>query len=193
MTAPNLRTLVLKKDYTPFSLFPLSTILAQHAFTRVLNKTCELVSAYDIEIKTQHPENKYYWPSVVRSLDPVNKVYRDTPSLTDEYLFYRDHAQCMYCNKKLTLQEITFEHVTPVSKGGLTTWDNIVAACTDCNSKKGNQDPKGQWAPRIKPWIPTMWDLIKLRKEYPITLEHESWRDWIGPWNGDVQITKRAA
>jgi 5-methylcytosine-specific restriction endonuclease McrA len=193
MSSPELRTLVLKKDYTPFSLFPLSVILAEKAFTRVLNGTCELVANYPIEIKTNNKNATYYWPSVVRSLDPVHKIYKDTPSLTDEYLFYRDHAQCMYCDKKLTVSELTFEHVMPSSKGGLTTWDNIVAACSKCNSAKGDHLPVGPWSPRCKPYTPTMWDLIKLRKKYPIYLDDESWKDWIGDWEGEVKIIPRAA
>lgn len=193
MTAPNLRTLVLKKDYTPFSLFPLSTILAQHAFSRVLNGTCELVSNYDIEIKTNNKSATYYWPSVVRSLDPVHHIYRDTPALTDEYVFYRDHGQCQYCDRKLTVAEITFDHVMPTSKGGSNTWDNIVAACTECNSAKGNQLPKGQWQPKVWPRTPSMWELIKLRKQYPIMIEDESWRDWLTDWQGEIKLQKKAA
>jgi 5-methylcytosine-specific restriction endonuclease McrA len=193
MSAPDLRTLVLKKDYTPFSLFPLSVIPAYKAFTRVLNGTSELVSNYDIKIKTNNPNAEYYWPSVIRSLDPVHNVYRDTPSLTDEYLYYRDHAECQYCGCKLTVKDLTFEHVHPASKGGKTTWDNIVAACGECNSKKGDQLPKGPWAPRQPPYTPTMWELIKLRKQYPIYLEDESWKNWIGDWKGDVKVINRAA
>lgn len=193
MSAPKLQTLVLKKDYTPFSLFPLSTIMASKAFSRVLNGTSEIVANYDIEIKTNNPNAQYFWPSVIRSLDPINKVYRDTPALTDEYLFYRDHAICQYCDKSLTVDEVTFEHVVPSSRGGTTTWDNIVAACTSCNSEKGDSLPKGRWVPRQKPWIPTMWDLIKLRKKYPIYLHHESWADWIGSWDGEVKIVGMAA
>lgn len=193
MSAPDLRTLVLKKDYTPFSLFPLSVIPAHKAFTRVLNGTSDLVSNYDIEIKTNNPDIQYYWPSVIRSLDPIHNVYRDTPSLTPEYLFYRDHAECQYCGKGLTVKELTYEHVHPASKGGKTTWDNIVAACTKCNSAKGDSLPKGPWAPARKPYIPTMWELIKLRKQYPIYLEHESWKDWIGEWDGDIKISNQAA
>ena len=193
MSAPDLRTLVLKKDYTPFSLFPLSVIPAYKAFTRVLNGTSDLVSNYEIEIKTTNQDAQYFWPSVIRSLDPIHNVYRDTPSLTPEYLFYRDHAQCQYCDKKLTVKELTYEHVMPQSKGGATDWNNIVAACTECNSKKGDQLPKGPWAPRRQPYTPTMYGLIKLRQNYPIYLEHDSWKDWIPNWKGDIVIAGRAA
>ena len=191
--APNLRTLVLKKDYTPFSLFPLSVIESHKAFSRVLNGTSELVANYDIKIKTSNKDATYYWPSVIRSLDPIHNVYRDTPSLTNEYLYYRDHAECQYCGCQLTVKEITFEHVQPKSKGGPTTWDNIVAACTKCNSAKGDLLPKGPWAPRQRPYTPTIHGLIKLRQNYPIYLDHESWKDWIPNWKGEVIILPKVA
>lgn len=188
----NLKTLVLRKDYQPFSLFPISYINARDAITRVVSGSCEIVSSYDTRIKTPNPNLVMYWPSVIRSLDPKIKKLRAVPNLDDEPLYYRDHAECAYCGKGLTVQEVTMDHVVPVSKGGPTTWDNIVAACNDCNSRKGNKPATGVWTPRRPPYTPTVWDLLRIRKTYPITIPHESWIPWLGEWKGDILIKEAA-
>jgi len=188
----SLRTLVLRKDYQPFSLFPISSIHARDAVTRVVSGSCEVVANYDIRIKTPNDKLVMYWPSVIRSLDPKLKKLRDIPNLSAEPLYYRDHAVCQYCGKGLTVHEVTMDHVMPISKGGPTSWDNIVAACNDCNSRKGNQAPKGQWMPKQKPYIPSIWDILKIRKTYPITVPDESWVPWLGDWPGQISIREAA-
>ncbi len=188
----NLKCLVLRKDYQPFSLFPISYINSREAVTRVVAGSCEVISNYDIKILTPNPNFTMYWPSVIRSLDPKIKKFRDVPNLDPEPLYYRDHAVCQYCNKALTIKEVTMDHVHPVSKGGKTTWDNIVAACNSCNSRKGNQLPVGQWAPKRAPYIPSIWDILKIRKKYPIVVPHESWIPWLGEWNGQIQVKEAA-
>lgn len=188
----SLKTLVLRKDYQAFNLFPISCINARDAITRVISGSCEVIANYDIRIKTANKDLEMYWPSVIRSLDANVKHFRNIPQLDPEPLYYRDHNVCQYCSKPLTIPQITMDHVYPVSKGGPTSWDNIVAACNDCNSRKGNQLPVGQWQPKQKPYTPSVWDLIKIRKTYPVTIPHESWKDWINPWPGGILIKEAA-
>lgn len=188
----NLPTLVLRKDYQPFNLFPISAIKAKDALTRVISGSCEMVSSYDIRIRSANPDIEMYWPSVIRSLDPKIKNFRDIPNLDAEPLYYRDHAECAYCGKGLTIQEVTMDHVVAESKGGRRSWDNIVAACNSCNSRKGNLPAKGQWQPRRMPYVPTVWDLLKIRKTFPVTIPHESWVPWLGDWSGGIEIKAAA-
>lgn len=54
-------------------------------------------------------------------------------------LFFRDDMLCQYCSKKLTKATATIDHVIPRCKGGQDSWENTVAACMDCNQKKGNR------------------------------------------------------
>ncbi|MEI8270428.1 MAG: HNH endonuclease, partial [bacterium] len=49
---------------------------------------------------------------------------------------------CQYCQKMKNSEELSLDHVVPKCQGGLTTWENIVVACTDCNSKKAGRTPK---------------------------------------------------
>lgn len=57
-------------------------------------------------------------------------------------IYKRDGNRCQYCGKgtpQISLSELSLDHVTPRSKGGLTTWENCVIACTNCNRKKANR------------------------------------------------------
>ena len=51
-------------------------------------------------------------------------------------MFLRDRFQCQYCGAE---DDLTFDHLLPRSRGGHTTWGNVVAACAPCNLKKGNK------------------------------------------------------
>ena len=53
-------------------------------------------------------------------------------------IYKRDDYQCQYCGSR-EKSKLTIDHVTPRSKGGQDTWDNLVACCTFCNVKKGSK------------------------------------------------------
>lgn len=54
-------------------------------------------------------------------------------------LWQRDLGTCQYCSKNVTISSATIDHVIPKSRGGGHTWDNLVIACSSCNSKKGSR------------------------------------------------------
>lgn len=57
-------------------------------------------------------------------------------------IYRRDNNTCQYCGKKKAGSELSLDHVIPRCQGGLTTWENIVVACTDCNAKKAGRTPR---------------------------------------------------
>lgn len=65
-----------------------------------------------------------------------------TPALTNAALFARDAYLCMYCGNEFSRPHLTRDHVLPVSRGGRDVWENVVAACFHCNSRKGNRTPQ---------------------------------------------------
>lgn len=52
-------------------------------------------------------------------------------------IYLRDQSRCQYCGKKYSRKDLNLDHVIPRSRGGLTTWENIVASCFHCNRRKG--------------------------------------------------------
>ncbi|MEJ1096004.1 MULTISPECIES: HNH endonuclease [unclassified Pseudoxanthomonas] len=65
-----------------------------------------------------------------------------TPTLTNTALFARDAQLCLYCGHEYSRPHLTRDHVLPLSKGGRDTWENVVTACFQCNSRKSNRTPQ---------------------------------------------------
>jgi 5-methylcytosine-specific restriction endonuclease McrA len=92
-------------------------------------------------------------PMVIRLVAYV-RVPRDTHrrKITRRAVFARDDWTCQYCGSRGNL---TVDHVIPRSKGGGSTWDNIVASCAPCNRRKGDSMPnQAGMVPRSKPRMP---------------------------------------
>tara|TARA_Y100000296_G_scaffold35755_1_gene41445 strand:+ start:284 stop:922 length:639 start_codon:yes stop_codon:yes gene_type:complete len=188
-----LRTLVLNADFAPVTLFPLlQTIPVEDAITRMVNGTCYVVEEYDREILQRGTGRGLKWPSVVAKADYediVGKLRFDRDSsVPKEYLYYRDHGRCMYCEEFVLIGKMTVDHVVPQSRGGSSEWDNIVVSCEACNLAKDNQMPVGIWRPKRKPYKPTYWQLVTNRKKYPIHVDHESWVPFLGKWDSDIIV-----
>ncbi len=57
-------------------------------------------------------------------------------------IFARDKNTCQYCGKRYQKTELNIDHIIPRSLGGLSTWDNVVCSCFECNKKKGGMTPE---------------------------------------------------
>lgn len=64
---------------------------------------------------------------------------RLTPPLTNTALFARDHNQCLYCGRIFPSNQLSRDHVQPLSRNGKDHWNNVVTACKRCNQHKGNR------------------------------------------------------
>jgi 5-methylcytosine-specific restriction endonuclease McrA len=64
-----------------------------------------------------------------------------TPGLTNNALFARDRMLCLYCGGHFSRNELTRDHVVPISHGGRDHWQNVVSACIGCNVRKGSRTP----------------------------------------------------
>jgi len=68
----------------------------------------------------------------------LQRQIRRGPPLTNNALFARDNHQCLYCGKFYSKDQLSRDHVHPVSRGGKDRWENVVAACKRCNQRKSN-------------------------------------------------------
>ena len=79
-------------------------------------------------------------PSVIRLLE-YRRIPHQTRALSRKNILLRDRNTCQYCGEVLPSSDLTLDHVAPRSRGGLSTWENLVACCHRCNRHKGDRLP----------------------------------------------------
>lgn len=79
-------------------------------------------------------------PRIIR-LNFYDKVPKLTLRFNRRNLFARDKNVCQYCGETKPLSQLSFDHVVPQSRGGKTTWENVVCCCLKCNGRKGDRLP----------------------------------------------------
>ncbi len=169
----NCPALVLNADYRPLSYYPLSLWSWQNAVKAVFLDRVNTVCQYERLISS--PTISFQLPSVVSLKTYVKPPTH--PAFTRFNVFLRDGFSCQYCGIK---HELTFDHLIPRSKGGLTTWENVVTACSSCNLRKGGQMPEiARMKPMQHPRRPTVYDLHTNGRSFPPNYLHESWQDYL--------------
>ncbi|MCB1735993.1 MAG: HNH endonuclease [Gammaproteobacteria bacterium] len=89
---------------------------------------------------------------------------RYTPPLNNDTLFRRDAHLCLYCGLPFSRHELSRDHVTPSSRGGPDTWNNVVTACKRCNHRKGGRSPEEASMPLLAvPFTPTHAEYVYLQ------------------------------
>ncbi len=114
---------------------PLAVVTAKRAVVLMLAGKAECVEA-TVTGFVFHSENLTIpAPSVMRLSRYVRVPYRRAVPMTRAGVLRRDGRRCAYCGRKAD----TIDHVVPRSRGGTHTWDNCVAACRVCNSRKADR------------------------------------------------------
>jgi len=180
-TAPEaFPALVLNADFRPLSYYPLSLWSWQDAVKAVFLDRVNIVSEYDRFVRS--PTSQMRLPSVVSLKTYVKPAL--FPAFTRFNVFLRDRFSCQYCGAR---EDLTFDHVIPRSRGGLTRWDNVVTACAPCNLAKGNALPSDAGMhPTIAPVRPTVFDLHRNGRQFPPNYLHESWLDYLY-WDTELE------
>ena len=172
--------LVLNADYRPLSYFPLSLWSWQDAVKAVVLDRVDVVSEYDERVHS--PSMEMRLPSVISLKEYVRQDR--VPAFTRFNLFLRDGFACVYCG---ATDDLTFDHVVPRSRGGRTTWENIVTACAPCNLKKGGRPLKETGLHLSKgPRQPSIYELQAQGRRFPPNYLHESWMDWLY-WDTELE------
>ena len=172
--------LVLNADFRPLSYYPLSLWNWQDAIRASISNRVNIIAEYDEVVRSPSIEIKI--PSVV-----VLKHYirpTSASAFTRFNLFLRDEFKCQYCGSK---GDMTFDHIVPRSKGGRTTWENVVASCQKCNLRKGSKSIKNAGLRlRQKPIKPDPEYLRNQGRKFPPNYLHESWLDYLY-WDAELE------
>ncbi len=140
------RVLVLNASYEP-----LNVCTVRRAVVLILKEKAELVERGERRLRSE--SCTFPRPVVIRLVSYV-RVPRDSARrrITRRAVFARDSWTCQYCG---TTTHLTVDHVIPRSRGGPSSWDNIVTSCAPCNRRKGARTPAAAGMhPRSKPKAP---------------------------------------
>jgi 5-methylcytosine-specific restriction endonuclease McrA len=126
------------------SFEPLTIVTTRRAVRLVLDGKAELLES-DAGRVFRSEERVVPCPSVIRLVRYVHVPYRFRRQVTNTFLFARDDYTCQYCGRRKSdlrgRQFLTRDHIRPLSRGGLNTWDNVVTSCSTCNNRKGGRLP----------------------------------------------------
>ena len=171
--------LVLNADFTPLSYYPLSLWPWQTAVKAMFLDRVDVVAHYEREVRS--PTARLQLPSVIALKQYVRPSAH--PAFTRFNLFLRDGFMCQYCGAK---GDLTFDHVVPRARGGVTSWENVVAACSPCNLRKGSRSMRNAGMTlRRPPCQPSTEMLRNVGRKFPPNHLHESWLDFLY-WDAEL-------
>ena len=171
--------LVLNADYRPLSYYPLSLWCWQDAVKAAFMDRVDIVAEYDDYVHS--PSTRIRIPSVVVLKDYVKPQKR--VAFTRFNLFLRDGFQCQYCGSR---GDLTFDHIVPRANGGVTSWENVVAACSKCNLKKGANSLRRAGMKLFRPARqPSSEELRNSGRQFPPNYLHDSWMDFLY-WDSEL-------
>lgn len=162
---------------------PLKVVDWRKAITMLCQDKVEVVSEYDREVRSVSITFKL--PSVIRLLRYITVKRRmDYVPFSRANIYARDDHRCQYCGVGHPIEDLTFDHVVPVSQGGKKKWENIVTSCISCNRRKGGRTP-AQAGMRVirQPSRPSRSPVVRLT--FGLRNAPESWRDYFY-WNVEL-------
>jgi 5-methylcytosine-specific restriction endonuclease McrA len=127
--------LVLNATYEP-----LNVVSVRRAVLLLLKEKAEVVEAADAWLRSEGMALPL--PLVIRLVYYVRIPQHFSLPVSRRTVLARDHYTCQYCGVQSGRAHLTIDHVLPRSRGGETTWENVVAACGPCNRRKRDRTPE---------------------------------------------------
>lgn len=199
----NRKVLVLNKGWNPIGVVPLERAMCLIVGTykdgepkaRILDATQDFklftwedwskLKAGEEESVIRGVKQNYRIPEIIL-LARYNRMPQQRIQFSRRTIYRRDNNQCQYCGKRPGTSELSIDHISPRSQGGLTTWENCVLACTDCNRKKADRTPE-QCGMKLlrKPYKPKFtlykgeyrcksWESLLGAAYWEVELQHDS-------------------
>lgn len=164
-------TLVLNASFEPLGI-----VSARKAVTHIV---AGKALAVDNSPKLFRAENfEIEIPYVVQLVHMVHKKHTWRAGFSRRGVLVRDNHMCAYCGKRAT----TIDHVLPRALGGVNSYENCVAACVRCNSKKADKTLEViGWSLGFLPKSPSPYSML-LRDVKPESPHWDSWNEYISPW-----------
>jgi 5-methylcytosine-specific restriction endonuclease McrA len=195
----NSRVLVLNRSYLPVHVTSVKRAFAllYQGVARAVDeqyRTFDFASWRQLSIEIHHERigivDGFIRVPRVLLLQAYERVPRRHVRFSRFNIFARDNNTCQYCGQRLPRMELNLDHVIPRSRGGLSTWENIVCSCHTCNRRKGGRTPEEARMmlirrPRRPEWTPFSADMFSLRR-------YQEWMPFLSAvdsayWNTELQ------
>jgi 5-methylcytosine-specific restriction endonuclease McrA len=124
-------------------------------------------------------------PRVVLLID-FDRLPRHEVRFTRKNIFFRDRNRCQYCGGRFQTRDLNLDHVVPLSRGGKSTWENVVCCCIPCNSRKGGMLPDEVGMRLIHaPSRPRWHPLVKISFA---SGQYQAWKNFLDMayWNAEL-------
>ncbi len=165
------RCLLLNADYRPLATFPPSIRPVRQIIEQFTRDKVSIVEDWGVGL-VRSARFSVPVPKVA-ALRHYAPIYGG-PKFCRRNILLRDRFKCCYCGQRFESNDLSYDHVIPRSKGGTTTWENIVTCCLDCNARKGNSMPNysgrkgvaGSLRPLKEPRRPSAVDLLRAGVEF---------------------------
>jgi len=155
---------------------PLHFTNARRAVTLLLAGKAESVESSPRVVRS--PSRVFPLPSVIRLAVYIRKPFLERVAFNKKNILRRDGYTCQYCSRRG--EKLTVDHVMPRSRGGQTTWTNVVAACLRCNLFKGNRTVEEARLRLIRePVHPQFLFSVHLMRHPHATSFLDSWRKYL--------------
>ncbi len=156
------------------SMEPIHIVSARRAFTLLLSGKAEPVEEGERPTILHSSSGSFLVPAVLRLVQYVRIPYRATVPLNKRAVLERDGYVCQFTHCDRIAK--TMDHVIPRSRKGKHIWENVVAACQECNSTKDNKLlSEIGWKLKAQPYVPKGWVLMRLRYT-----SHPEWQPYLG-------------
>lgn len=168
-----MRVLTLGSNYEP-----LGTVSWKKAISLVYSDKVITLEEYEEEVHS--PTFSMKIPSViVMKSSKVRKI--NSVRFSRKNVWLRDEGSCQYCNDSVNVNDFTIDHVIPKSRGGKTTWENVVISCYKCNQAKGEKTLKETGfklakTPKKPASLPFVNEIVGF---YNQNFLHPTWKFWL--------------
>jgi 5-methylcytosine-specific restriction endonuclease McrA len=195
----NTKVLVLNRSYLPVHVTSVKRAFAllYQGVARVVDeqyRTFDFASWRDLAIEVHHEHIGLVGGCIrvprVLLLLAYERVPKRHVRFSRFNIYARDGNTCQYCGKRFARAELNLDHVVPRSRGGISTWENVVCSCHACNRRKGGRTPDEAGMMLIKKphrpqWTPLSSDTFSLRR-------HHEWMPFLNTvdtayWNTELR------
>ncbi len=193
------QVLVLNRNYLPVHITTVKRafVMLYQDIARVVDdqyRTYDFLTWADLSVEAHHESvgliNRLIRVPRVILLNVFDHLPKKSVRFSRLNIFLRDNNTCQYCGDRFSRVDLNLDHVLPRSQGGISTWENVVCSCIDCNRRKGGRTPAQARMKLIRKPMKPHWGFMTDLPHNKIHLD--AWKPFLNIvdfsyWNTEIQ------